>query len=68
LAGAGLDVYEREPVIDPRLTKARNVVLLPHMASATVEGRMEMGEMVIANIESFVSGETPPNLVVESML
>lgn len=68
IAGAGLDVYEREPVIDPRLTKARNVVLLPHIASATIEGRTEMGEMVIANIQSFVAGETPPNLVTEAML
>ena len=68
LAGAGLDVYEREPVIDPRLFKAPNVVLLPHMASATIEGRTKMGEIVIANIQSFMDGKAPPNLVTEAML
>jgi len=68
LAGAGLDVYEHEPAIDPRLLKARNVVLLPHMASATIEGRIEMGEMVILNIKCFVDGHIPPHLVVPSML
>ena len=68
IAGAGLDVYEREPAIDPRLLKATNVVLLPHMASATMEGRLEMGEKVIVNIKSFVDGHTPPDLVLASML
>jgi len=68
LAGAGLDVYEREPAINPLLLKAPNVVLLPHMASATIEGRIEMGERVILNIKSFVDGHVAPDLVVPSML
>ena len=68
LAGAGLDVYAREPAIDPRLLKAKNVVLLPHMASATIEGRIEMGEKVIINIKSFVDGHRPPDRVIPAML
>jgi glyoxylate reductase len=68
IAGAGLDVYEREPAINPRLLKAKNVVLLPHMASATVEGRVEMGERVIVNIKSFADGHNPPDRVIPAML
>ncbi len=68
LAGAGLDVYEREPAIDPKLLKAKNVVLLPHMASATIEGRIEMGEKVIVNIKSYVDGHRPPDRVIPAML
>ncbi len=68
LAGAGLDVYEREPAINPRLLKARNVVLLPHMASSTIEARVEMGERVIVNIKTFVDGHKPPDRVIPSML
>jgi len=68
IAGAGLDVYEREPAIDARLLKAKNVVLLPHMASATLEGRIEMGEKVILNIKSFADGHMPPDRVIPSML
>jgi len=68
IAGAGLDVYAREPAIDPRLLKAKNVVLLPHMASATIEGRIEMGEKVIINIKSFVDGHRPPDRVIPAML
>lgn len=68
LAGAGLDVYQREPAINPMLRKARNVVLLPHMASATLEGRIAMGERVIVNIKSFVDGHRPPDRVVPAML
>lgn len=68
LAGAGLDVYEREPAINARLLKAKNVVLLPHMASATVEGRVEMGERVIVNIKSFADGHNPPDRVIPAML
>lgn len=68
IAGAGLDVYEREPAINPRLLKAKNVVLLPHMASSTIEGRIEMGEKVILNIKNFVDGHTPPDRVVPAML
>jgi glyoxylate reductase len=68
LAGAGLDVFEREPAIHPKLLKAQNVVLLPHMASATIEGRIEMGEKVIINIKSFVDGHRPPDRVIPAML
>ena len=68
IAGAGLDVYEREPAIHPKLLKARNVVLLPHMASSTIEGRIEMGEKVIINIKAFVDGHLPPDRVVPAML
>jgi glyoxylate reductase len=68
LSGAGLDVFEYEPAINPKLLKARNVVLLPHMGSATVEGRIEMGEKVIVNIRSFVDGHPPPDRVIPAML
>jgi len=68
LAGAGLDVYEREPAIDPKLLKLPNVVLLPHMASATVEGRLEMGEKVLVNIKTYMDGHRPPDRVIPSML
>ncbi len=64
IAGAGLDVFEREPSVNPRLLELDNVVLLPHMASATIEGRMEMGELVIINIKTFVDGHAPPNRVI----
>jgi glyoxylate reductase len=63
IAGAGLDVFEREPAVDPRLLKLDNVVLLPHMGSATVEGRIEMGERAIINIRTFIDGHTPPDRV-----
>jgi glyoxylate reductase len=71
LAGAGLDVYESEPAVNPRLLKlARNhrVVVLPHMGSATHEGRAEMGEKVILNIKTFMDGHKPPDRVLPSML
>ncbi len=68
LAGAGLDVYERGREINPKLLKLNNVVLLPHMGSATYEGRVEMGEKVIINIKTFADGHRPPNQVVPSML
>jgi glyoxylate reductase len=67
LAGAGLDVYERGAEINPRLRELKNVVLLPHMGSATVEGRIEMGEKVIINIKTFADGHRPPDLVVPGM-
>ena len=67
IAGAGLDVFEHEPAINPKLLKAENVVLLPHMGSATIEGRIAMGEKVIINIKTFVDGHTPPDRVIESM-
>jgi glyoxylate reductase len=71
LGGAGLDVFEEEPAINPKLLKlARNhkVVLLPHMASSTIEGRVDMGEKVIVNIKTFMDGHRPPDRVLPSML
>ena len=68
LSGAGLDVFENEPAVNPKLLKARNVVLLPHMGSATVEGRTDMGEKVIINIRSFADGHAPPDRVIPAML
>ncbi|SDE51707.1 glyoxylate reductase [Paracoccus isoporae] len=63
IAGAGLDVYEHGHEANPRLRNLSNVVLLPHMGSATVEGRIEMGEKVIRNIAAYAAGETPPDLI-----
>ncbi len=68
IAGAGLDVFERGQGINPRLRELPNVVLLPHMGSATLEGRIEMGEKVILNIKTFADGHRPPDQVVPSML
>jgi glyoxylate reductase len=71
LAGAGLDVFEHEPAVNPklvRLARAGKVVLLPHMGSATVEGRIDMGEKVIINIKTFMDGHKPPDRVLPSML
>ena len=68
IAGAGLDVFEHGTEINPRLRELKNVVLLPHMGSATVEGRDEMGEKVILNIRTFEDGHRPPDLVVPGML
>ncbi len=65
IAGAGLDVFEREPAIDPRLLDLPGVVLLPHMGSATFEGRQAMGEKVIANIRVWADGHRPPDQVLE---
>jgi glyoxylate reductase len=65
IAGAGLDVYAHEPAIDPRLLALSNVVLLPHMGSATFEGRDATGARVIANIRSWADGHRPPNQVLE---
>ena len=67
VAGAGLDVYEREPAVDPSLMGLDNCVLLPHMASATQEARTEMGEKVIINIKAFTDGHKPPDRVLQSM-
>lgn len=63
IAGAGLDVFERGRDINPRLRELPNVVLLPHMGSATTEGRIEMGEKVLINIKTFADGHRPPDLV-----
>jgi glyoxylate reductase len=68
LGGAGLDVFEHEPVINPRLLNRANVVLLPHMSSATVEARIEMGEKVMINIRTYLDGHKPPDRVLPSML
>ena len=68
LAGAGLDVFEHEPAVNPELVKLPNVMLLPHMGSATEEGRLEMGEKVIINIKTFADGHRPPDQVLPSML
>jgi glyoxylate reductase len=68
IGGAGLDVFEHGSEINPRLRELPNVVLLPHMGSATVEGRLEMGEKVILNIKTFADGHRPPDLVVPGML
>jgi glyoxylate reductase len=68
IAGAGLDVFEHEPAVNPKLLKLDNVVLIPHMGSATIEGRIDMGEKVIINIKTFADGHRPPDRVIESML
>jgi glyoxylate reductase len=68
LSGAGLDVFEREPAVNPKLLKQRNVVLLPHMGSATLEARIDMGEKVIVNIKTFADGHKPPDRVIPAML
>lgn len=68
IKGAGLDVYEHGTEINPRLRELDNVVLLPHMGSATLEGRLEMGEKVLLNIKTFDDGHRPPDQVVPSML
>ena len=68
IAGAGLDVYERGTEINPLLRELTNVVLLPQMGSATLEGRIEMGEKVIINIKTFADGHRPPDQVVPGML
>jgi glyoxylate reductase len=68
IAAAGLDVYEHGADVNPRLRELPNVVLLPHMGSATLEGRIEMGEKVIVNIKTFADGHRPPDQVVPGML
>ena len=68
IAGAGLDVFENEPAINPKLKELPNVVLMPHLGSATQEGRIEMGEKVIINIKTFADGHKPPDRVIPAML
>src|SRR6202171_1321064 len=71
IAGAGLDVYQPGAAVHPktgRLAKAGKVTLLPHMGSATIEGRVEMGEKVIINIRTFLDNHKPPDRVLPSML
>jgi glyoxylate reductase len=67
IAGVGLDVYEHEPAVPPKLRELDNVVLLPHMGSATLEGRIAMGEKVIINIKTYVDGHRPPDRVLTTM-
>ena len=63
IAGAGLDVYEKEPKPAPGLTRLRNTVLAPHMASASIETRRRMSDMAVANCLAGLTGRRPPNLV-----
>jgi glyoxylate reductase len=67
LAGAGLDVFEHEPAVNPKLLRNDRVVVLPHMGSATLEGRIDMGEKVIVNIKTFLDGHAPPDRVHPAM-
>lgn len=64
LAGAGLDVFEHEPAVNPKLVELENVLLLPHMGSATIEGRIDMGEKVLVNIKTFADGHKPPDRII----
>ena len=68
IAGVGLDVFEFEPAINPKLLKLPNAVLLPHMGSATIEARIDMGEKVIINIRTWMDGHRPPDRVIPAML
>jgi glyoxylate reductase len=71
IGGAGLDVFEHEPAVNPklvRLARAGKVILLPHLGSATLEGRADMGAKVIINIQTFMDGHRPPDRVLPSML
>ena len=67
IAGAGLDVFENEPAVNPKLLASPRVVALPHMGSATIEGRVDMGEKVIINIKTFLDGHSPPDRVHPAM-
>jgi len=68
LAGAGLDVFEHEPAVNPKLLELDNVVLLPHLGSNTLEGRIDMGEKVLINIKTHVDGHQPPDRVLANLL
>ncbi|EGF92314.1 glyoxylate reductase [Asticcacaulis biprosthecium C19] len=68
IAGVGLDVYEREPAINPELIGLPNAILLPHMASSTIEARTDMGDRVILNVKTFQDGHRPPDRVIPAML
>jgi lactate dehydrogenase-like 2-hydroxyacid dehydrogenase len=61
--GAGLDVFENEPAVEPGLTDCENAVLLPHVASATIDTRTNMGLIAVRNILAAMKGEVPPTLV-----
>jgi len=68
LGGVGLDVFEQEPAVHPGLLNRPEVVLMPHLGSATLESRQDMGERVIANIMTFQNGHRPPDRVIPAML
>ena len=68
IAGAGLDVFAAEPKVDPRLIALPNVITLPHLGSATLEGREQAGEKVIANIRYWADGHRPPDQVLDGWL
>lgn len=68
IGGAGLDVFEHEPQVDPRLLAHHNVAILPHMGSATFEGRQASGDKVIANIRFWADGHRPPDQVLEGLV
>ncbi len=68
LAGAALDVFEHEPAVNPKLVDLDSVLLLPHLGSATLEGRVDMGEKVIVNIKTFADGHAPPDRVLANLL
>ena len=68
IGGAGLDVFEHEPAVSPKLLQMENVVLLPHMGSATIEGRIAMGEKVLINIRTLMDGHAPPDRVIDEAL
>ena len=68
ISGAGLDVYDDNKIISEDFKRLKNVFLLPHMGSSTLEGRLEMGEKVILNIKTFIDGHRPSDQIVPSML
>jgi len=68
IAGAGLDVYEREPEVEPALLSMKNVILAPHIASASYETRLRMAMMAAENLIAGLTGKRPPNLVNEEIL
>jgi glyoxylate reductase len=68
LGGVGLDVFEQEPAVHPGLLNRPEVVLMPHLGSATLESRQDMGDRVIANIMTFQNGHRPPDRVIPAML
>ena len=68
ISGAGLDVYDDKKIISEDFKRLKNVFLLPHMGSSTLEGRLEMGEKVILNIKTFIDGHRPSDQIVPSML
>ena len=68
LGGVGLDVFEQEPAVHPGLLNRPDVVLMPHLGSATLESRQDMGDRVIANIMTFQNGHRPPDRVIPAML